>query len=90
MILAAPLVQVPLAALVGLLCGLLYFAAIQRSVAIFVAGAGWQRPAALTLARLIAAGAGFALAAWFGAATLLAALAGFLCARTIALRRRPT
>ena len=66
-----------------------YFAAVQRTVAVFVAGDGWARPAALTLGRLIAAGAGFALAAWFGAAPLLAALAGFLFARGIALRRRP-
>jgi len=83
------LLSIPFAAIAGLLSGLLYFAAMQRTVAIFIAGDDWLRPAALTLARLAAAGAGFALAAWFGAAPLLAALAGFLCARSIALRRRP-
>ena len=87
-----PLVlSVPIAAVAGLFFGRLYFSAMQRGVVLFVAGAGWQRPAALMLCRLIAAGAGFALAAWFGAAPLLAALAGFLGARAIALRtaRRP-
>lgn len=82
------LLSVPIAAIAGLLCGRMYFAAMQRSVAVFVAGEAWMRPAALTLTRLAAAGAGFALAAWFGAAPLLAAMAGFLCARAIALRTR--
>lgn len=80
------LLSVPLAAIAGLLFGLAYFAAMRRTVAIFVAGGGWARPGALTLARLAAAGCGFALAAWFGAAPLLAAMAGFLAARTLALR----
>jgi hypothetical protein len=70
----------------GFAFGLLYFAALKRSVAVFVAGRGLLAPLSLTLARLAAAVVFLGLAAHVGAAALLAAFIGFLLARTLALR----
>lgn len=72
--------------LAGLLFGLIYFASLERTVLLFVAGRGWLGPLSLTLGRL--AGAAFLLgfAAKLGAFFLLAAFLGFLLARAIALR----
>jgi len=70
----------------GLAFGLVYFAVVRRSVALFVAGRGWLAPVALTLGRLGAALLFFALTAKIGASALLAAFLGVLLARTLALR----
>jgi hypothetical protein len=79
------------AGLAGFILGLAYFAAVQRTALLFVAGRGWLAPVALTLARIAAAVLFLALAARLGAAPLLAGFAGFLLARAVALRvaRRP-
>jgi hypothetical protein len=73
-------------AIAGVVFGLIYFATLRRSVAVFAAGGGWARALALTLARLCAAVVFLAMAAKLGAAALIAAFLGFLLARTIALR----
>ena len=73
-------------ALAGFIFGLLYFAALKRSVALFVGGEGWFGPLVLTLGRIGAAAGFLMLAAKLGAAPLLAAFVGFLLARTVALR----
>jgi hypothetical protein len=88
----APLTVLLVAAgLAGFILGLAYFAAVQRTALLFVAGGGWLAPVALTLGRIAAAVLFLALAARLGAAPLLAGFAGFLLARAIALRvaRRP-
>ena len=73
-------------ALAGFTLGLAYFAALKRSVALFVGRKGWFGLLALTLGR-IGATAGFLfVAARLGAAPLLAAFIGFLMARALALR----
>jgi hypothetical protein len=73
-------------AFAGLLFGLLYFAALKRSVTMLAGGKGWLGPLTLTLGR-IGAAAGFLLvAAKLGAEPLLAAFVGFLVARALTLR----
>jgi hypothetical protein len=66
--------------------GLAYFAAMRRSVEIYVAGGARLIPAILTLGRIAAAFAFLGLAATAGALPLLAAFIGFLAARMLALR----
>ncbi|MGO9170911.1 MAG: ATP synthase subunit I [Rhodomicrobium sp.] len=73
-------------ALAGFVFGLAYFAALQRTAALFAARRGWLLPLALTLGRIGAAVVFLAFAAKMGAASLLAAFAGFLLARAVALR----
>ena len=68
-------------AFAGLMFGLLYFATLKRSVALFVTG-GWFDPVALTLGRIGAVVGLLFLAAKLGAAPLLAAFIGFLLARS--------
>jgi hypothetical protein len=85
----APLTPFGLAAMMavaGILFGLLYFAALRRSVALIAGRGGWLGALALTLARLGAAGAFLFGTAKLGAVPLLAAFAGFLLARAVALR----
>jgi hypothetical protein len=72
-------------AFVGFMFGLLYFATLKRTVALFATGCGWFDPVALTLGRTGAAVVFLALAAKLGAASLLAAFLGFLLARSMAL-----
>lgn len=72
-------------AFAGLLFGLLYFAVLRRTVALFVGDHGWSRPLALTLGRVGASVAFLLVAAKLGAAPLLAAFIGFLIARALAL-----
>ena len=76
----------------GLIFGLVYFAALRRTVALFAEGRSRFSPLALTLGRVVAALIFLGVAAHLGAASLLAAFIGFLLARTIALRaeRRTT
>jgi hypothetical protein len=84
-----PITQPELAAVMaisGLVLGLLYFAALKRSVGLLVGGRCRLWPLALTLGRIGAAGAVLFVAARFGAAPLLAAFIGFLAARAVALR----
>jgi hypothetical protein len=75
-------------AIAGLVFGSLYFAALKRSVTLFVGGCRWLRPLALTLGRMTAAAAFLFIVAKLGAAPLLAAFAGFLVARAFALREQ--
>ena len=70
----------------GLMLGLLYFAALKRSVTLLVCGKGWLGPLALTLGRIGAAAALLWVAANVGPAPLLATLVGFLMARSVTLR----
>lgn len=70
----------------GLAFGVVYFAALRRSVALFVAHAGWSAPAALAAGRLTAALLLFALLARLGAAAPISAMCGLLLARGLALR----
>jgi hypothetical protein len=73
-------------ALIGFAFGVVYFAALHRTVALFAAGRGWFLPLALTLGRFGVAIIILGLAAKLGAASLLATFIGFLLARTVALR----
>lgn len=73
-------------ALAGAAFGLVYFAALDRTVVLLAAGRGWLGPAALTFGRIGAATILLALIARLGAAPLLAAFLGFLAARAVALR----
>jgi hypothetical protein len=73
-------------AFAGFAFGLVYFAVMRRTAALFVAGAGWLGPSALTLSRIGAATIFFTFAVKLGATSLLAAFAGFLVARATALR----
>lgn len=82
-----PLAAAAVAGCAGVALGLAYFAALRRTVALMAGGAGWRRPAALTLLRIGGAVALLALGARLGAPTLLAVFAGFLAARTWALRQ---
>jgi len=75
-----------LMAFAGLMLGLLYFAALKRSVALLVGGDGWLGPLALTLGRIAAAAIFLFVAAKLGAAPLLGGFAGILTARALALR----
>jgi hypothetical protein len=72
--------------LAGIVFGLAYFAALQRTVVLFVSGRRWLGPLALTLARMVAAVIFLGLAAKLGALSLLASFMGFLLARAVALR----
>jgi hypothetical protein len=84
---AVPIIELAITtALSGFGFGLLYFAALERTVSLFAAGCGWLSPLAFTLGRIAAAGIFLGLAAKFGAVSLLAAFAGFLLARAVALR----
>ena len=84
----APTVAVTASTIVaGLILGLMYFACLRRTVALFTVGGGWAGPASLTLARVVAATAVLGFAARFGAMSLMAAFLGFLVARTIVLHR---
>jgi hypothetical protein len=74
------------AALAGLIFGLLHFAVLRRTVEFYSAGRGRLAAAALTLGRIAGAIVFFVLAARLGALPLLSAFLGFLLARTLALR----
>jgi len=73
-------------AVAGVAFGLLYFAALRRTVTHLAARSGWATPLLFTVSRVGAALVFLALAATLGAAPLLAAFAGFLVARGLALR----
>jgi len=73
-------------ALAGFALGLAYFAALKRSVALFVGRKGWFGLLALTLGRIGAAAGFLFVAAKLGGAPLLAAFIGFLTTRVLALR----
>lgn len=75
-----------LIAFAGLALGLVYFASLKRSVALFAGGKSWLAALALTLGRIGAAVALLYLAAKLGAVPLLGAFIGFLMARALALR----
>lgn len=81
---AAPLVLAM--AFAGVAFGLLYFAALRRTVAHLAARSGWATPLLFTVARIGAALIFLTLAATLGAAPLLAAFAGFLVARALVVR----
>jgi hypothetical protein len=71
---------------IGFAFGLVYFAALRRTVTLFAARCRWFVPVALTLGRIAAAIIVLGLAAKLGAAALLAMFIGFLAARAVALR----
>ncbi len=70
----------------GFAFGLIYFAALQRSVRLFTSNRRWLGPVAFTLGRIAAAVVFLGLAAKLGALFLLAAFVGFLLARAVSLR----
>jgi len=72
--------------LAGFAAGLGYFALLRWSTGLFLAGGGWARPVALTLARLGFMALLLGLAARVGALPLLGVFLGFLLARGLALR----
>ena len=72
-------------AILGLLFGILYFAALRRSVVLYSATYRLA-PSALTLARLAGAIVFFGLIARLGPVLLLSVFIGFLVARTFSLR----
>lgn len=74
-------------ALAGFGVGLVYFAALRRTVRRFTARDGWLEPVALTMGRIGVAVAVLAIAARAGAAALLVTFTGFLLARAVALYR---
>jgi hypothetical protein len=74
------------AAFVGLLFGIVYFAALRRTAELYTSGRGGFAPGALILGRLAGAIVLFGLAAKLGALPLLSAFLGFLLARWLALR----
>jgi len=74
------------AALVGLLFGIVHFAALRRTVELYTHARGGFAATALTLGRVAAAVVLFSLTAKLGALPLLSALLGFLMARWLALR----
>lgn len=71
----------------GTAAGLVYYAAVRKSVSALAAQRGWAAPLALTLGRLLGIAALLVLAAHLGAAALLGAFAGFCTARIRSLRR---
>ncbi|MGO9673003.1 MAG: ATP synthase subunit I [Methylocella sp.] len=71
---------------IGFAFGLAYFAALRRTVSLYVARRRWFAALALTLGRTGAAIIIFVLAAKLGVAALLATFAGFLVARIVTLR----
>lgn len=79
-----PLIALP----IGFAAGLAYFAALRRTAGLFLAGNGWARPVALTIARIAAMALLLGLAARTGALPLLGVFLGFLLARAQALRTR--
>ena len=85
-ILAAHLVRTGLFAIAGLAIGTVYFAALRRTVDVYLAGPDRSVPAISTLARIAGATVFLAVAVQFGAPPLLAAFLGFLGARALALR----
>jgi hypothetical protein len=80
------------AALIGLLFGIVHFAALRRNVELYTRGRSSFAAAALTLGRLGGTIVLFGIAAKLGALPLLSAFLGFLLARWLALRaaRRTT
>jgi hypothetical protein len=80
------------AALAGLVFGLMHFAALRRTVELYNGGRSGLAAAALTLGRIAGTIVYFCLAAKLGALPLLSSFLGFLLARTLALRsaRRTT
>ena len=85
-ILAAGFARTLLAAIAGLAFGWAYFAALRRTVEVYLAGRHRFVPALLTLARIAGAMVFLTVAVRFGALLLLAAFLGFLGARALALR----
>jgi hypothetical protein len=70
----------------GFAFGLVYFAALKRTVAVLASDRGLLAPLALTAARFAAAVAFLGMTAKLGAPALLAAFVGVLLARSAALR----
>lgn len=86
---SVPFAITTVSAVAGIAAGLIYFAALRRSVAALTCGNGWFVPAILTMARLGGLVIALGIAAKLGAMPLLAAFVGFLIARGIAFRWTP-
>lgn len=84
-----PFVTTLVSVVAGTAVGLIYFAALRRSVTALVDNGGWLTPAILTIVRLVGIAIVFGFAAKLGAMPLLAAFIGFLIARAISLRWTP-
>jgi hypothetical protein len=82
----AVIAQAVVMAPAGFVFGLVYFAALERTVILLVLGRGWLGPLAFTLGRVGAAVLFLGLAAKLGALPLLTVFMGFLVARAAALR----
>jgi hypothetical protein len=72
----------------GLALGTLYFAALKRSVTLFVGHKGWLGALTLALGRIGAAVGFLLIGAKLGAAPLLSGFAGFLMALALRAERR--
>ncbi len=81
------LVGVSVMAPIGVIGGVLYFAALRRAVASLALRGAMLPAIAFTVARGAVAIAVLGVAAWLGAWPLLAAFAGFLVARWLAMRQ---
>ena len=81
-----PMIDLVAMACSGFVFGLVYFAALERSIVLFLSKRGWLGPLAFTLGRMTAAVFFLGLTAKLGALFLLAAFLGFLLARTVSLR----
>ncbi len=73
-------------ALMGFVIGLVYFAALHKSVVLFATESTRLGASALTIGRIVALAVILSFTARLGATPLLAAFLGFLLARAIALR----
>lgn len=73
--------------LAGFGVGVVYFAALRRTVNRFAARDGWLMIVALTAGRIVVAVGTLAITARAGATAVLVTFLGFLLARTVALHR---
>ena len=82
-----PVVLFVVPLLAGFGVGLLYFAALHRTVKRFMVRDGWLEPVALTVGRFGVAVAVLTFVARTGVTALLLTFLGFLLARTVTLHR---
>lgn len=83
---AADLMLIAASAGVGFLAGIAYFAALNRTVALYLTGTSRWRSVGAHLLRIAAVLTFFSLIVQLGAQPLLAAFAGLLIARPVAMR----
>ncbi len=81
-----PMIDTVTMACSGFAFGLVYFAALERTVALLASKRGWLGPFAFTLGRIMTAVFFLGLTAKLGALFLLVAFLGFLLERAVSLR----